>query len=411
MRMVKNNVLKIYGYYFFRSFILAYVIERLFWESRGMSIADTVYTEFIYAFAIIILEIPSGLWADQYGRKKVILLGSFFNVATLLLMLFAHNFVMFAVAILLSAVNGALTSGSTNALLYDSLVVTKSTDRFGRILANIKMIRYSSGLIAALIGGWTASKSGFLFNYQISLISTIVALLFALSLKEVRLKNQVKEDQGERHSIKELVLLTTQTLKQNHRLTAMMVSAGVVGSAVIYFEEFWQNYFGNLSVPVVYFGLFSASMSISVIIASNFSPNIVQWMLKKPWLSHNRHKILLLIMASLYLSAGVFPSILALVLMCLAVATAAINENMIHCELHHHIASENRATMESVYDMIERLFVVVLGLVFGWVSDIYTVFTGFASIGIALITLNILISMFSKLSFLYPLDPKPHDPL
>lgn len=40
-----NNVWKLYAARFFQSLIPAYVIERLFWEARGMTIQQVVYTE------------------------------------------------------------------------------------------------------------------------------------------------------------------------------------------------------------------------------------------------------------------------------------------------------------------------------------------------------------------------------
>ena len=75
-RLLKNNFLWIQLYYFFRSFIFAYVIERLFWRSRGISIADTVYIEIIYAVTLVFMEVPTGIWADRWSRKRMINIGA-----------------------------------------------------------------------------------------------------------------------------------------------------------------------------------------------------------------------------------------------------------------------------------------------------------------------------------------------
>jgi hypothetical protein len=47
----------------------AYVIERLFWEQKGMTIQMVVYTEILFAITIALLEVPTGIIADKWGRK------------------------------------------------------------------------------------------------------------------------------------------------------------------------------------------------------------------------------------------------------------------------------------------------------------------------------------------------------
>jgi hypothetical protein len=46
---LKSNVWKLYSYWFFHNLVFAYVIERLFWQQRGISVQQVVYTEIIYA--------------------------------------------------------------------------------------------------------------------------------------------------------------------------------------------------------------------------------------------------------------------------------------------------------------------------------------------------------------------------
>lgn len=398
MERFKNNIQKIYLYYFFRSFILAYVIERLFWASRGMSITDTVYTEFVYAFAMIFLEIPSGLWADRYGRKNVILLGSAFNVMTLFMMLHIYGLTLFSIAIALSAVNGALTSGSVNALVYDSLAACGEKNRFEKVLARIKVTRYASGLLAAFIGAYSANRMGLLFNYQVSFVSTILAFLVMLSIKEPPRSADDSEmtEETQTLSVPALIRMSVITLKKDAFLRRIMFLAGAMGGAIVFIEEFWQNFFDLLQVDVLYFGLFSGAMSVSVILASHYSPIINGFFRDHTFLSHKRFPILMLAMLSTLLVIGLMPSVFSLLLMCIAVGIAAINETMVHTDLHHRVSSANRATIESVYSMVERLLVICLGLIFGWVSDWTNVFGGFTALGIALFGILVITSLFKR---------------
>lgn len=68
-----SNIRKLYVIRFFHNLIPAYVIERLFWEQRGMSIQMVVYTEIIFAVTVVLLEVPTGIIADKWGHSLSLL--------------------------------------------------------------------------------------------------------------------------------------------------------------------------------------------------------------------------------------------------------------------------------------------------------------------------------------------------
>jgi MFS family permease len=99
-----SNVKKQYMMSFFHSLIPAYVIERLFWQQRGMNVQMVVYTEIIYALTVTVLEIPSGIFADKFGRKRMLVAYNALATIELILLLFAHSFWQFALAIFFAGI-------------------------------------------------------------------------------------------------------------------------------------------------------------------------------------------------------------------------------------------------------------------------------------------------------------------
>jgi len=59
----------------FEALIPAYTIERLFWESRGITIQEVVYIEILYAIIMVLLEVPAGVLADHMERRRLLQLG------------------------------------------------------------------------------------------------------------------------------------------------------------------------------------------------------------------------------------------------------------------------------------------------------------------------------------------------
>jgi len=117
-----SNVKKQGWITFFYSLIPAYVIERLFWQQRGMTVQMVVYAEIIYALTVTLWEIPSGILADKFGRKKLLVICAALSAMEFLLLLHSYTFWQFGIAIFLTGIGKALSSGTQNALLYDSLL-------------------------------------------------------------------------------------------------------------------------------------------------------------------------------------------------------------------------------------------------------------------------------------------------
>ena len=49
------------------------MIERLFWESRGITTQEIVYLEIIYALIIVLFEVQIGVWRRRLIQAGVAL--------------------------------------------------------------------------------------------------------------------------------------------------------------------------------------------------------------------------------------------------------------------------------------------------------------------------------------------------
>ena len=71
-----------------RSLVFAYVqvfmvlmpVIVLFFESRGLSLSDVLLLQAWFGAIVVVMEIPSGYFADMIGRKRTIVVGALFVV-------------------------------------------------------------------------------------------------------------------------------------------------------------------------------------------------------------------------------------------------------------------------------------------------------------------------------------------
>lgn len=100
--------------------------------TRGLSTLEFGLLQSLYYAVAVSLEVPSGVVADRFGRKRTLVLGALLAMAGSGLRVFAHDFSTFAVAEALFATALALVSGADSAILYDSLDADGRSDEYPR---------------------------------------------------------------------------------------------------------------------------------------------------------------------------------------------------------------------------------------------------------------------------------------
>jgi MFS family permease len=364
-----SNVKKQYWISFFHSLIPAYVIERLFWQQRGMNVQMVVYVEIIYALTVTVLEVPSGILADKFGRKRLLSAYNALAATELLLLLFAHSFWQFAIAIFLAGIGKALSSGSENALLYDSLLNESKEGDFEKHLGRLSAVDFAGSMIAALSGGVLANFFILEFNYVLSVASMCISFIITLLLKEPPMLTRPENE------ISGAMQYTKQALgifKAQPLVFVYCLTGAILGACMIYLDEFWQIILENIGIPAIFFGAVSA-LSLILRIPGNLFAHKLKEKFKY------MHILTCIIVISVVGYAAIFftRNLVCLVPMMLLFVVAGIVDPLVVGYLHHHTESHIRATVESFSSLGLRIVSVGVGLLFGYISSAYSIFAGF----------------------------------
>ena len=60
-------------------FLLIMPIIIIFFQENNLSLSEIMILPAVYSFTIVLFEIPSGLFSDKFGRKKSIIISTFFK--------------------------------------------------------------------------------------------------------------------------------------------------------------------------------------------------------------------------------------------------------------------------------------------------------------------------------------------
>lgn len=384
-QQLSANIRKLYILRFFHSLIPAYVIERLYWEQRGMSIQEVVYTEIIYAAAIVLLEVPLGIAADKWGRKNLLLLDAVLACFEFLLLLFATEFWHFALIVGLAGVGRSASSGAEDALLYDTLQAqgTGEERRFEQVVGRLRACDISATIIAALCGSLLASRFELELNYWLSLGATLISLVFAFSLREPqRAAAEGTHTEEGTESVPSASIATylrdaAKFFAASPSVCLVVLSGMVLGVSVTFVEEFWQTYLDRAGIPVIWFGLFSAGIFLLQLPGNLLAHALVGRARYRTILT----TVLVVFAAGLALlsvtSASPAVGLAAIGAICLA---AGITEPVVAGYVQHRAPSGMRATIGSFQSFGENAAMVLVGLGFGYFSMKHDIYGGFGTL-------------------------------
>jgi len=157
---------------------------------RGFSLVQIGVAETVFHITSLIFEIPSGILADRYGRKKMLIVSHVMAVIGNLIMVFSEGLGMVCLSFVFHALNYNFASGSGDALAYDSLKSVKQEGRYETYFSN-QMIIYRVGSALSTLCAGLAFWMGYKMAYFVSAITHVVTLLVVLGLVEVQVAGAV----------------------------------------------------------------------------------------------------------------------------------------------------------------------------------------------------------------------------
>ena len=111
--------------------------------------------------AITLLEVPTGRFADRFGHRCSLIVGSAIQVIGMLLCWLAEGVPGLVMASLCVALGDTFRSGADQALLYESCVAAGEPDRFQQIEAKTNSLELIALVALMTIGGAVVETVGF----------------------------------------------------------------------------------------------------------------------------------------------------------------------------------------------------------------------------------------------------------
>lgn len=102
--------------------------------SRGYSLVEIGIAETVFHMVSVIFEIPSGVLADVFGRKKMLVVSTIMGMVSDVIMILSCNLFMVCLSIAFRALSYNFSSGTGDALAYDSLKQVHMEGKFEKYI-------------------------------------------------------------------------------------------------------------------------------------------------------------------------------------------------------------------------------------------------------------------------------------
>ncbi|MDX3646011.1 MFS transporter, partial [Streptomyces sp. MB09-02B] len=158
---VRRLTATLYGYAFLDDFVLLYPVYALLFSDTGLSIWQISSLFALWSVTGIVLEVPSGAWADAVSRRLLLWVGPLLTAAGFALWVMAPSYWAFALGFVLWGVRGALGSGALEALVYDELDRLGAADRYARVVGRAQAVGMVAVMAAMGLAGPVLDLGGY----------------------------------------------------------------------------------------------------------------------------------------------------------------------------------------------------------------------------------------------------------
>jgi predicted MFS family arabinose efflux permease len=339
--------------------ILWVPIEKLFMTQIGFDAAAVGAMAAAYAAVVPLLEVPSGILADRWSRRWVMILGCVALMASSLIGGLSHSVISYVIGAMVLGAYFAFSSGTVDSVVYDAVVEeTGSNELYEKWIGRIRAVESAAFVVSALAGGLLAQYTSTRLTYFVTVPLVGLAIIGFLRFDEPRL-----HEAAERLTLRSHIALTFRTMITQRtvlRVLLLAAIAGLLSSAVFEFGPLWLV---ALAAPAVLYGPYWAALVSTL--------GIGGLLISKLRLERRLMVTVLIILSLtsallLAWTRSLVIVVAAQVVLGLILAILGIHASQL---LHDAVPSSIRAGVSSGAGTMTWLLFLPFSLVFGWVAQ------------------------------------------
>ena len=359
-----RRLLPLYIAAFFQSAVLFYAIEKLFMRSIGFDNTGIGIMVAVYSGVMLVVETPSGIIADRWSRKGVLILASCCLVLSSLIGGLSYSIGMYLVTAIFWGIFFACYSGMYDSIIYDVIAETgRESKLFDKLYGRVQLMESSALVLGALAGGFLASAISLRFVYFASIPLNLLPIVALIFFREPTLHKQQA-----RVSVAKQITQTLSAILRRPSLVPIILVLILRSALAFSIFEFAQLWLLGLHTPTEYYGIANAVLLASIGLGGVLVDHLglTKFM---------RMVLTTAVMLGGFIGMIAFRDTALTVLAQFVAASGLIAVYVIFSRLlHDQLAPSIRAGAASATSTLGRLFIIPLAIVFTYMSQRLDIF-------------------------------------
>lgn len=363
----------------------------LFLLQRGFTLAQIGIAEGVFHITSMLCEVPSGMAADLFGRKRTLVFSGGLGMVSSLLMCLDAGFAGICAGMVCSALSMNLMSGTEEAVLYDSLLSVGQEERFGKALAVLGMIGRTGAAIgclsspAAMVLGY---RGTYLFSMGLYFISAVAAAKLAEPIVTKRqAERQENPWKGIGMRLREHIQDSARFVFRHPKTIGKLFANGAVGCPVYLTVMFLQEHLTAEGWPAAWIGVPLLMMRLSgtagVWLGSRRQEKCRKGAGRLNGLAESLVACGIVSGFGAFLAGSFHVPVIIFGAM-LIQASEGFAQIRVDENVNRDFESDQRATMVSIDSMAYSVLMMIISPAVGKLGDLYGTWAGFCLIGAAL---------------------------
>ncbi len=393
-----------------RKIILQYYVLSCLFNGAGMQVISAIYVTFliknglnlfevnlvnaVYFLTLFICEIPTGAFADIFGRKTSFVAACALLSVSMFVYGLSHTFAGFALAEIIAAVGITFRSGAFQAWLVDSLKHYGHPEEYGHIFAREGFIRQIGGGIGAVAGSYMAAYNASLPWFVGGAGMAITTILAAIIMEEKYFVHSSFSWKRGLLSMRDVAVSSIRYGSDHRAVRFILLITGIQIFAVQPLNMYWQPFFRKEGIKEHELGYIFVAMMASLAIGTFIASK-----LKRKEKGGEKNSILgaqalsgiLIIIATL---VPVLP--LTIIFFVLHEVPRGSWNPMIDGYLHKRIPSSERATIASFCSIAPHIGGAIGLVVSGAIAQYFGISASWIVAGLTLLIGALIVALNSK---------------
>lgn len=339
-------------------------------KSCGLSYLKIFITQVVFALSVILFDIPLGVMADIYGRRRLLIIGQVFFCFALSLFFLWPFFSGFLLGEFFLALSFAARTGVDTSLLFETtkhLGIEESyCEEEGKYQS---YARYSEG-VSAVLGGFAAMVSLSMPAFLTWLVS-FPSIFLGYFLHEEKTTTDTKLSEKISSKLRtQIQLIKEFLLNSKHNFLWIFLYSGTLSAVIINIFWLMQVFLKTYQVNLVLIGALSFIYQMTSGFIASKSSQFVKHHQLIFWLLPALLQIMAMVLGITH-SAWFFPFFF------LASITLGIKITFIYNLLHPKVEDNIRAGLMSIDSLSTRIIFILIALPLGWILDNISLNMGF----------------------------------